>query len=334
MFNSSFYLNIDASQIFNTSINFKIVKVGITALVPPEVIYAHGHSSIDVNNLVPYSQLKPKVKLCAWTAIWRDLIIKREIVLDSLIVVASGDCYNSVVEGEKVASSGYPVAYFFYPFDGNKKEMEMEIKKLSAFLGGEGDGGVYEKIYELKKKAMILDEERWKGEIWGKDLFPLIVSFSDLGGSIDEMQKKIEEFDYSNSVEGIPIALIGVPPIYADFHHIAESIGFHIVFDELPYEFIRLRGRDEEEVAHNYANYSFARDIKYRINLLKKELKRRNVKGVIHYTQFPCHHILEDEILRKELPYPMLTLQGDLPQKTPEQIVLRLEAFHEMLEEK
>ncbi len=319
---------------FNIIINFKIVKVGITALVPPEIIYAHGHSCIDVNNLVPTSNLKPKVKLCAWTAIWREMIIKKEVELDSLVVVASGDCYNSVVEGEKVASSGYPVSYFFYPFDGNKKEMEKEVEKLSAFLGKEKNDGIYEKIYELKKKAMILDEERWKGEIWGRDLFPLLVSFSDLGGNIDTMQRKIEEFDYKNGVEGIPIALLGVPPIYADFHEVAERIGFHIVFDELPYEFIRLRGKNEGEVAHNYVSYSFARNITHRIHLLKKELRKRRIEGIIHYTQFPCHHILEDEILRRELPYPMLTIQGDLPQKTPEQIKLRLEAFYEMLEEK
>lgn len=312
--------------------NFKIVKIGITALVPPEILYAHGHSSLDVNNFVPSSPLKPKVKLCAWTAIWREMIIRKEIELDRLIVVASGDCYNSVVDGQKVASFGYPVTYFFYPFDGNLKEMERELEKLSLFLGEEKNESIYDKIYELKKKSMELDEKRWKGEIWGKDLFPLLVSFSDLGGNISTMQKKMEEFECRDGIEGISIALLGVPPIYCDFHEVAERIGFHIVFDELPYEFIRLRGKNEKEIAHSYASYSFARDLNFRTHLLKNELKKRRVEGVVHYTQFPCHHILEDEILRKELPYPILTIQGDLPQKTSEQIKLRLEAFYEMLE--
>ena len=312
--------------------NFKIVKIGITALVPPEILYAHGHSSLDVNNFVPSSPLKTKVKLCAWTAIWREMIIRKEIELDRLIVVASGDCYNSVVDGQKVASFGYPVTYFFYPFDGDPKEMERELEKLSLFLGEEKNESIYDKIYELKKKSMELDEKRWKGEIWGRDLFPLLVSFSDLGGDIPALQRKMEEFEYRDGIEGISIALLGVPPIYCDFHEVAERIGFHIVFDELPYEFIRLRGKNEKGVAHSYASYSFARDLDFRTHLLKKELKKRGVEGIVHYTQFPCHHILEDEILRKELPYPMLTIQGDLPQKTPEQIKLRLEAFYEMLE--
>jgi len=42
--------------------------------------------------------------------------------------------------------------------------------------------------------------------------------------------------------------------------------------------------------------------------------------------------MLEDEIMRSKLDYPMLTIQGDLPGKTPEQIKLRLEAFREALE--
>jgi benzoyl-CoA reductase/2-hydroxyglutaryl-CoA dehydratase subunit BcrC/BadD/HgdB len=315
------------------SFNLKAVKIGITALVPPEAIYAHGHSSVDVNNLVPSSCLKPKVKLCAWTAIWREIIIRKELELDSLIVVASGDCYNSIVDGQKVESKGYPVKYFFYPFDGNSDEMKKEIEKLSLFLGEKTNEEIYENIYRLKKESMELDKRRSKYELWGSDLFPFLISFSDMGGNISALHKKIEQFEYREDVEGIPIALIGIPPIYFDFHEITENIGFHIVFDELPFEFIRLCGKNEREIANSYASYSFARDLEYRTNLLKKELKKRKVEGIVHYTQFPCHHILEDEILRKKLPYPMLTIQGDLPQKTPEQIKLRLEAFYEMLEE-
>ncbi|TKY91178.1 MAG: 2-hydroxyacyl-CoA dehydratase, partial [Candidatus Methanomarinus sp.] len=59
---------------------------------------------------------------------------------------------------------------------------------------------------------------------------------------------------------------------------------------------------------------------------------KRRVDGVIHYTQFACHHTLEDEIFRDYLDYPFLTVQGDLPGPTPEQLKLRLEAFSEMLE--
>jgi benzoyl-CoA reductase/2-hydroxyglutaryl-CoA dehydratase subunit BcrC/BadD/HgdB len=85
-------------------------------------------------------------------------------------------------------------------------------------------------------------------------------------------------------------------------------------------------------MAHDYCDYTFARPLKFRIDFLRKELEMRKVDGVIHYTQFACHHMLEDEIMREKLNYPLLTIQGDLPGNTPQQIKLRLEAFREMLD--
>jgi len=71
------------------------------------------------------------------------------------------------------------------------------------------------------------------------------------------------------------IAMIGVPPIFHDFHETAQSLDLQIVFDELPYEFIRLGGRDIREIAANFCGYTFARPLEFRIDFLKKELKRR-----------------------------------------------------------
>jgi len=64
--------------------------IGITALIPPELIYACGHRPLDVNNVVPESSLSPRSKLCAWTALWRELILTGNRDIDSLGVVAGG----------------------------------------------------------------------------------------------------------------------------------------------------------------------------------------------------------------------------------------------------
>ena len=104
------------------------------------------------------------------------------------------------------------------------------------------------------------------------------------------------------------------------------------MFDELPYEFIRHGGTSIREISEDYCEYTFARPLEYRIGFLKKELRKRKVDGVIHYTQYACHHVLEDEVMRRELEYPMLTIQGDLPGNTPQQVKLRLEAFREVLD--
>lgn len=307
-------------------------RVGITALVPPEVIFACGKQPFDVNNVIPSSDKYPKNKLCAWSAIWREMLIAREIKVNALVVVAGGDCHNALVDGQRVAISGIPTHFFFYPFDGDVEYLVSQLYKLSEFLGNIEYPEKFIEIEELKRLGRIIDEKRCKARIPSNQAFRILISFSDLLGELNNMRKAMQSIREEKIEFRCRVALIGVPPIYHDFHDVAQSIGLHVVFDELPYEFIRHHGKNIKEVAESYCEYTFARQLDFRIEFLQKELEKRKVEGVIHYTQFACHHTLEDEVLRSELDYPMLTLQGDLPANTPEQIKLRLEAFREVLE--
>lgn len=307
--------------------------VGITALIPPELVFACEKKPCDVNNFVPLSRILPSSKLCSWTAIWRELILKGETPIDSLVVVAGGDCHNALVDGEKVDMSGIPTFYFFYPFEKDVDYLSDQLESLSEFLGGIKDPGMFDKIGALKKKALELDNMRVEGEVPSDVAFKVMVSLSDFAGDIDQFEEdlsavKQQDFEYTHR-----IALLGVPPINHDFHTLLMSLGLHVVFDELPHEFARLSGKDLKELAINYCDYTFARKISFRLDFLKKELQRRKVDGIIHYTQFACHHILEDEILKNNLNYPFLTIQGDLPGETSRQAIVRLEAFSEMLSE-
>ncbi len=310
-------------------------KIAITALVPPELIFACGGQPYDVNNVIPASKKYPKNKLCAWTAIWQEMLVKREIKIDSLVVVAGGDCHNALVDGQKAAMSGIPTHFFFYPFDGNHKYMESQLNNLCGFLGNIKYPEKFREIKRLKKIGQLIDKKRTSGKISSAEAFRILISFSDLLGDLNEFRKALDTqlTPHLNAGIGVnTVALIGVPPIYHDFHDVAQSLDLQIVFDELPHEFVRHTGTDINTVARDYCDYTFARPLDFRIEFLQKELEKRKVDGVIHYTQFACHHMLEDEILRQRLDYPMLTIQGDLPGKTPEQIKLRLEAFREVLE--
>lgn len=306
--------------------------IGITALIPPELIYACGHRPLDVNNVVPESSLSPRSKLCAWTALWRELILTGSLDIDSLVVVAGGDCHNALVDGQKVALSGLPTHYFFYPFDTNTRYLYSQLESLEGFLGGIKDQEMFNYICGLKKKGLALEKQRVNNNARSSDVFSALICFSDMQGNPYEFENLIDNIPHTEVEYSSRIALIGVPPIYPDFHKVAEEFGLHIVYDELPYEFIRLGGNDLQGLAKSYKNYSFAGPIKSRINFINHELQKRRVDGVIHYTQFACHHTLEDEIFRDYLDYPFLTVQGDLPGPTPEQLKLRLEAFSEMLE--
>jgi benzoyl-CoA reductase/2-hydroxyglutaryl-CoA dehydratase subunit BcrC/BadD/HgdB len=306
--------------------------IGITALVPPELVFACGCKPLDINNLVPHSKMNPKNKLCAWTATWRDMILRGELNIDSLVVVAGGDCHNALVDGQRVAKK-IPAFYFFYPFNGDREYLQRQLEELTQFLGGTLNLKLTEEIETIKHRLLELDSLRAQGRIPAETAFQYLISASDMQGDINRFKDKLLKTIRTpvDNCEGHRVALVGVPPIYHDFHRQAQKLGLQIVFDELPFEFIRHSGRNLNQLARSYADYTFARSIEYRFNFLEKELKRRRVDGVLHYTQFACHHVLEDEMLREHLNYPVLTIQGDLPGNTPEQLKLRLEAFSEML---
>ncbi len=309
-----------------------VQKIGITALVPPELIYGCGGVSFDVNNAIPESKIYPRTKLCAWTAIWKEMLINRQPKIDSLIVVAGGDCHNALVDGQKVAMSGIPAHFFFYPFDGDPEYLESQLLEVSEFLGDIKYADKFKEIRKLKELGQDIDKKRSLGKISPCEAFRILISSSDLMGNPDKWRRAISSARENNININNRVAMIGVPPIYHDFHDSAQSLGLQIIFDELPYEFIRHAGTDIKKIARDYCNYTFARPLYFRLDFLQKELEKRKVDGIIHYTQFACHHTLEDEIMRRELDYPILTIQGDLPGKTPSQIKLRLEAFREMLE--
>jgi benzoyl-CoA reductase/2-hydroxyglutaryl-CoA dehydratase subunit BcrC/BadD/HgdB len=278
--------------------------VGITALVPPELIFASGKKPCDINNFVPKSSLQPASKLCAWTAIWRDMILKGKISLDSLVVVAGGDCHNALVDGQKVAMKGLSTFFLFYPFDDDPNYLKDQLKQLSLFLGGIVEPESFEAVKKIKKKVLEIDYKRVNGKISAEKAFDIMVSASDLGGDLIQFSLRIDEVEEQKQEYTNRIALLGVPPIYSDFHNLLKSLGLHVVYDELPYEFARLSGKNIDELAKTYSNYTFARNLEFRLNFLEKELENRKVDGVIHYTQFACHHLLEDDILRERLDYP------------------------------
>jgi benzoyl-CoA reductase/2-hydroxyglutaryl-CoA dehydratase subunit BcrC/BadD/HgdB len=338
----------------------------ITALVPPEVVYSSGWKALDINNGIPASEAHPKSKLCAWTASWREAILKGAIRPDALVVVAGGDCHNALADGQ-VAARKVPAAhFFFYPFDGDAGYLKEQLESLEEFLldgkseAAAPDTRVLSDISEAKKLGMELDKARSDGTLDPEKTFNTLISFSDLEGDPIVFRKKVEMLLAGRKTGGAPkkrmgefqkrrggeekrrgeprigvdsprVALIGVPPIYRDFHLACADAGLHVVFDELPYEFLRLGGKNMDEWARSYSTYTFARPVEFRLKALNRELAKRRIDGIVHYTQFTCHHILEDGLFRQELDWPMLTVQGDLPGWTPAQIRLRLEAFGELL---
>lgn len=343
--NNSFGFNHFLMQIENDE--QVVPNIGTTSFVPPEIFYMEGCRPVDLNNWVQgYTEIK-STKLCAWSAVWREILSEHPYLLDGLVVV--GECNTSITEAQHVLfDNDLDTHYFFFPFNGDVALLNEEMRKLQLFLRSiaekkeiKADPYALEKIKKIKKLGRELDLIRCQEEYDEFQVVQLLGSCADMEGDLDNFKKKCEalylnkpeanrKMLFSNKVK--PIAFIGVPPIMDDFYKFCSDIGLKIVYNEMGFEYIRLGGGDLDEMANSYSNYSFARSVKTRICRIKKELAKRNYSGIIHYHQFSCHHTLEDSLIRRELDNkPFLTVQGDLPRKCDGQTKLRLEAFYESI---
>jgi len=83
-----------------------------------------------------------------------------------------------------------------------------------------------------------------------------------------------------------------------------------------------------------YLEYTYPYDMDGRLSDIKRSIKERQLDGLIHYTQMFCYRQIYDIIIRNELSIPVLTLEGDRPDKLDGRTSLRIETFVEMLKER
>jgi len=129
--------------------------------------------------------------------------------------------------------------------------------------------------------------------------------------------------------DGVRIGFIGVPPIVTDLYQFIEDIGGHVVYNETQRQFSM--PFMELDIVERYRSYTYPYGIFSRLNDIKTEIKKRDIKGIIHYVQAFCYRVMEDVILRQVLDCPILTIEGELPRPLDARLRLRLEAFVEML---
>jgi hypothetical protein len=139
------------------------------------------------------------------------------------------------VEGQKAAMSGIPTHFFFYPFDGGSLYMESQLQRLSEFLGGIKCPVNFKEIRELKKQGKILDKKRCCGKLSSSEAFKILISFSDLAGDLAGFSRMISSLEETDIDLRNRIALISASDIRIFMK--SNSLGPHIVFDELPHEF-------------------------------------------------------------------------------------------------
>jgi benzoyl-CoA reductase/2-hydroxyglutaryl-CoA dehydratase subunit BcrC/BadD/HgdB len=321
-------------------------RVGFTTTIPVEILFAGGCVPCDLNNIFisdanPLHYIEraerdgfPK-SLCTWIKGMYGVVMEQGI--DTIIAVMEGDCSNTQGFAEILQYRGIRVVPFSYPFDRDRGVLKREIEKLAEAFGADARAlkQVEAGLEQVRRALETLDRMTWeKRVVSGHENHLWLVQSSDMLGDFREYEKLlgtfIREAEGRQQIRGIPLGYIGVPPIIPDLYRFAEDQGAHIVYNETQRQFAL--PYFDGDLIDRYALYTYPYGVFARIADIQAEVKRRSLRGIIHYVQGFCFRIMEDIILKDVLDIPVLTIEGELPKQLDTRTKLRIEAFIEMLQ--
>ena len=317
--------------------------VGLTTTIPMEVVYSSGHTPIDLNNLFitdpdPYALVAEAEadgfarSLCAWIkGIYSVLAKRRDIKL--IIAVTQGDCSNTHALVEVLAGRGVEVVRFDYPPDRDPRLLQAQIEKLIKFFNT-----TWAKTHKTKKRLdrirtllQDMDDLTWvNNQISGLENHLWLVNSSDFNGRPDGFESDLEKFLVTAGRrpafdDRVRLGLAGIPPIIDGLYETLEKMGGRVVFNEIQRQFAMLPLK--EDLIEQYLDYTYPYDVFGRLDDVAAEISRRDLHGLIHYTQTFCFRQVQDIVLRDRLDLPLLTVEGDKPGRLDARTRLRLEAF-------
>ncbi|MBI4651908.1 2-hydroxyacyl-CoA dehydratase [Candidatus Desantisbacteria bacterium] len=324
-------------------------NIGITTTVPVEIIFAAGYKPIDLNNVFITSKSSslyienaeksgfPRTT-CSWIKGIYSACMKLQI--KKVIAVIQGDCSNTHALSEILQTNGIEIIPFAYPYDKDEKTLNHEILKLIDNLGT-----TWEAVMDVKKnldinvrrKLNLIDSYTWKDNlVHGEENHYYLVNSSDFNGNYIKFEDKIDDFikeikKRDKILKKIRIGYIGVPSVFTDLYEYIESLGGHIVFNEIQRQFSM--PYNTSNMIEQYLLYTYPYSIFVRIEDIREAINSRKIDGIINYVQTFCFRHMEDIILRKRLNIPLLTIEGDKPGNLDARTKIRLETFMEMLKQ-
>lgn len=320
--------------------------IGMTTMVPVECILSAGFVPMDLNNSFinhkdPASLIEkaeddglPR-NLCSWVKGIYGYLMNNPV--KKVIIPVLGDCSNCVTLGELLEYKGIDVYYFSYNHKQDRSLLKREISLLAEYLGTdfEASKNIYNDLIPIRKKLKTLDERAYKNKNIPSDvLFYFLVSSSDFNSDINLFSQKLDDAlkgKYDTSPSLTTIGLTGVPPIVLDLPSTVERLGTRITYFETPRQFSLPYFDDFVDA---YILYTYPYSLKNRLDDIKYESSKRKINGLVHYIQSFCHRQIENVIIKKEIDLPILMLEGESPEKTNAQQLMRLEAFLSILSNK
>lgn len=325
-----------------------MLKTGFTTTIPIEILVAAGRRPVDVNNIFITGGSSDRLieeaeeagfprNICGWIkGIYASVM---ESGLRELIAVTEGDCSYTRALMEVLSMEGIDVVPFAYPHDRHPATLKLELEKLMAHFGVKPSQVIdaWQRLEPIRIKLRELDRLTWQENlVTGEENHIFQVSSSDFNGDVDIFEKELDLFldeaarrsPFKNTIR---LAYIGVPPIMDGLYPFVESFGARVVFNETQRQFTMPHAN--RDLVEQYRSYTYPYDIFHRLADIIPELALRRVDGVIHYVQSFCFRQIEDLIIRKKIPLPILTLEGDKPGPLDARTKIRIEGFLEMIGE-
>lgn len=321
-------------------------KVGFTTTIPVEVILAANKIPIDLNNvfvnapnslaMVEFAEEAgyPRTS-CGW--IKGLYAAALDYNLEALVAVMVGDCSNTQALMETLFLKGLNTIPFAYPFDRDIDMLKAHIHKfMTAFEVDMPEVlQVKHELQPIRDLLKVLDAMTWQENIVkGAENHYFLVSSSDFNSNPEIFYEDLAGFIVEARLrdpfkDEVRLAFIGVPPIFTDLYDVLEDLGARVVFNEVQRQFAM--PYDTKDVYEQYIKYTYPYGIFARLEDIEMEINKRNIDGVIHYTQSFCYRQIEDLIIRERLNMPFITLEGDKPGKVDARTRMRLEAFVNMI---
>jgi len=331
-------------------------KIGLTTTVPIEVIYAAGDIPVDLNNLFITAEDPAAIveraeraglpaNICAWVkGIYAAAVSADD--LQTIVAVTQGDCSNTHVLMELLARQGKTVIPFAYPYDRDRQLLQLQIRRFMDTLGVQEPEVMRtrQRLDRIREKLRRLDDMTWRDRrVTSYESHLWLVSASDFNGDPDSFEAQLDDF-LTEAAErpvrppGIRLGYLGVPPIFSDLFDVIESLPANrqtpnaaVVYNEMARQFAMLDA--PADLLQQYLDYTYPYDVAGRVREIARQVQRRSLHGVIHYTQTFCFRQMEHAILAEDLPVPVLWLEGDRPGQMDGRTRTRLESFIEMLAE-
>jgi len=320
--------------------------VGITTTVPIEIIMAGGALPADLNNLfITHPERERLVSeaesfgfphnLCAWVkGIFQ---VAEEAGIKEVVGVTRGDCSSTEKLLEVYEVVGIKKIPFEFPASRSPSELKKELKRFAGYFRttlAEAER-VREKLDGLRKKLAELDRLTWQSnQVSGGENHLWLVSGSDFNRAPEKFEQELDKFlaqarKRKPLPQKIRLAYLGVPPIFDDLYSTLERLGARAVYNEVQREFAMLK--PAKNLVEQYRNYTYPYDIFFRAREISREIKKRQVQGIIHYAQTFCHRQIESIVFHRLFRLPILSIEGDRPGPVEPRLRTRLEAFLEML---